>query len=186
MSTVEDFKNAPIAATATRDDGLMAIKIGDGERRWLTPLGTYLYDDELAILGYTLDSPAPTTTREALDLAWELAHPVKEGQVIPKGTPYLMKDASGLREYTGQHDVNILPELVPVLRTVEPLQDPEPDWNDALVVLARHVKEEPDSPPSLWVNLGDGLWGHAETTKRAEVWDLRDATPLYPKDGQEA
>ena len=64
--------------------------------------------------------------------------------------------------------------------------EPEPDWLDAPAVLARHVKHAPDSRPSLWVNLGDGLWGHVDTTKRAEVWDLRDVTPLYPKEGQDA
>lgn len=40
--------------------------------------------------------PRPRTAREALDLAWELAHPVEAGQTLPDGTRFLMRDEYGL------------------------------------------------------------------------------------------
>ena len=125
MSTIEDFKNAPVGATATYGRVGRAMKLGDGEQRWILKNGRYVDDKEMEFWGYTLDP---------------------------------------------------LPESGP-----EPDPEPEPDWLDAHAVLARHVEHATDSRPSLWVNLGDGMWGHAETTKRAETRDLRDVTPLYPK-----
>lgn len=182
MSTVEDFKNAPVGATATRSDGYRAMKIDYVEKRWLVQSGLYLNNEEMAEQGFTLDPSAPTTAREALDLTWELAHPVKEGQTIPKGTRYLKKDSFGLKEYIAQVDFAIWHGVVSITRTLEPLPEPKPDWLDAPAVIARHVKQTPDSPPSLWGNLGNGLWGHVDTTKRATVRELRDVTPLYPKE----
>lgn len=184
MSTIEDFKNAPVGATATHALASRAMKTAKSDGGWVTPSGNYFSDEGMVNWGYTLDplEPAPTTANEALDLAWKLAHPVKEGQVIPKGTHYLDRSAPGLMEFASLIDFKVRPGIV--IRTVEPLPEPEPepDWLDALVVLARHVKAEPDSPPTLWANLGSGMWGHVETTKRVEAWDLRDVTPLYPKE----
>ena len=189
MSTIEDFKNAPIGATAIRKDRLMAIKIGDGERYWLTPVGTYLDDEEMMILGYTLKQIIPTTAHEALDLAWDFAHEVKPGQVIPKGTRFLEVTGTGLKEYTAQTDFKISPVVAPRIRTLEPLPEPEPDWIDAPAVMARvhnwHSCADPqvftrydfEGEPSKWV---------CNEEKTEFNWiDLVDVTPLYPK-GQEA
>lgn len=183
MSPIENFKNAPSEATATHKvTGSRAVKIVDD--CWLLSNGFYVDDEEME--NYTLDPVTPATAREALDLAWELAYEVKPGQVVPKDARYLEFSSFGLKESTAHRDLRISPELAPIVRTLDPLPDPEPDWADALVVLARHAKEEPDSPPSLWANLGGGMWGHVETTKRATVRDLRDVTPLYPEEGQDA
>lgn len=181
MNTIEDFKNAPFAATATRDDGLLAIKIGDGERRWLTPLGTYLYDDELAILDYTLHAPAPTTAREALDLAWELAHEAKEGQVVPKGTRFLEVTGTGLKEYTAQTDFKSSPEFAHI-RTFNPLPDPEPDWLDAPAVIATTIGNDNHRT---FMNVGNSRW--RTIGEKSYHWnELTDVTPLYPKEVQDA
>lgn len=187
MSTIKDFKNAPAGATASHADGRRVMKTEDGKKRWISPCESYYSDQEVEYLDYTLDSPAPTTAHGALALTWELAHPVKEGQVIPEGSRCIENQQGyGLKVYIAQLDYEISPEFVPVFRTLEPLPDPEPDWLAAHAVLARHRTHAPDSRPSLWANLGDGMWGHAETTKRADVWDLLDVTPLYPKEGQDA
>lgn len=186
MSTIEDFENAPVGATATHDSGSRALKTDKVGESWILQNESYLSDEGMVFWNYTLDQPAPATAREALDLAWELAYPVKEGQVIPKGTHILRLVGGQVRVFQNIWGLDeIAPFELPYFRTLEPLPDPEPDWVDALVVLARLVKAEPDSPPSLWANLGGGMWGNVETTKRAEVWDLRDVTPLYPK-GQDA
>ena len=125
--------------------------------------------------------PAPTTARGALDLAWELAHEVKPGQVIPKGTRYLEITRSGLRERTASGDRKITPELA-TFRTVEPLPDPEPDWLNAPAVLAtcgcRGVE--------LWHphSTKGGMW--VSVSGENALWStLRDVSPLYSK-GQEA
>ena len=185
MSTIEDFKNAPVGATATRDGGLLAIKIGDGERCWLTPVGTYLDDEELMILGYTLDPSAPTTAREALDMAWELAHPVKEGQILPTGARYLQVTSFGLKEYTAERGFRIAPAYVTTIRTVEPLPlpDPKPDWIDAPAVLAVH---ESHTKPSIWGKHWDQetlseFYQSALTAETAHWSELHDVTPLYPE-----
>ena len=183
MSTIEDFKNAPVGATATRDGGLLAIKIGDGERCWLTPVGTYLDDEELMILGYTLDPSAPTTAREALDMAWELAHPVKEGQILPTGARYLQVTSFGLKEYTAERGFRIAPAYVTTIRTVEPLPlpDPKPDWIDAPAVLARLDEWDRDKLDVFTPAHGrEGRWARVGTEWTFHWDELTDVTPLYP------
>ena len=58
MSTVEDFKNAPIGATATLGDGTRVMKMGDLYRRWMTPSGFYMSDEQVWGREFTLD-PLP-------------------------------------------------------------------------------------------------------------------------------
>ena len=139
MSKIEDFKNAPIGATATHIEGTRAMKLGDDAGSWFTPIGSYLDEEGMVFWGYTLDQSAPTTTREALDLAWELAHPVKEGQIIPGGSRFLEFYDTGVREYTAAFGLKITPELASITRTFDPLPDPKPDWTNAPAVIARHV-----------------------------------------------
>ena len=185
MSTIEDFKNAPIGATASHDNGSRVMKIDDGKQRWITRGGIYLSDEQMACFYYTLDpiEPAPTTAREALDLAWELAHEVKPGQVIPKGTRYLDDQGSGLKENRARCDINISPGLAPAIRTLEPLPDPEPSWIDAPAVIATcdyygmktlHVPLERERG-----------WKCTKCRLTPTSHELRNVTPLYPK-GQDA
>ena len=61
MSTFEDFKNAPVGATATHADGSRAMKIE--EWVWVAEDRTYYDDKEMVLLGYTLD-PLPKETEE--------------------------------------------------------------------------------------------------------------------------
>ena len=185
MSTFEEFESAPVGATATHDDGGRAMKRGNVERRWVLQSGLDMTDKEMERWGYTLDPAPPSTAREALDLAWELAHPVKPGQVIPKGTRYLAFTSPGLREYTACVDREIRPELAPITRTLEPLPDPTPDWLDAPAVLARvdgwsscadpqvFARHDYHGAPSEW------RYNGAESFSWQE---LRDVTPLYPKE----
>ena len=183
MSTIEDFENAPFGATATHDNGSRAMKTDKVGRSWILQNKIYLDDEEMAHWNYTLDPPAPTTAREALDLAWELAHEVEEGQTIPAGTDYLVS-RNGERPVIMRTTIDRLTSKAfgTNRRTLDPLPDPEPDWLDAPAVLAtcgcRGIE--------LWRlhDEIDGIWVSA----RGEyaLWSsLRDVTPLYPK-GQEA
>ena len=132
MNTVEDFKKAPAGATATGPIG-RAMKMVEvdrywmADRYWMSQDGVYFSDVTMEFWGFTLDLPTPTTAREALALAWKLAHPVREGQAIPKGTRYLKRTDSGLAEFTAEFDFKV----VSTVRTLEKLPDPEPDWQDA-------------------------------------------------------
>ena len=187
MIKIEDFENAPVGATATRDLRNWVMKADNGEQRWIIRTGLYMDNEEIERQGYTLDQSAPTTAREALDLAWELAHPVKEGQVIPEGTRFLEFHGSGVKEYTAYGDRKISPGLVPITRTLDPLPDPEPDWIDAPAVLAVH---DSYTKPSIWGKHWDQeslaeYYQSALTAGTAHWSELRDVTPLYPK-GQDA
>lgn len=55
MNTIDDFKNAPIGATATHADGRRAMKMGIAGQSWITPYARYVPDEQMEGLGYTLD-----------------------------------------------------------------------------------------------------------------------------------
>ena len=189
MNTIEDFDNAPVGATATRADGYRAMKIDYYEGpRWLAKNGLYLDEEGMAGSGYTLDpiEPAPVSAREALDLAWELAHPVKEGQIVPKGTRYLELHNSRLREGTAVFGFKIISVLAPLVRTLDPLPDPEPDWLDAPAVLAKLDKWDRDGQ-EVFTPAGEeeGNWVAMFSAMTHHWSELVDVTPLYPK-GQDA
>lgn len=186
MSTTQDFKNAPVGATATSRKGNIALKTGRRTFEWsiYDSLGNHcntLSSDEMADHvsgGFTLNVATPATAREALDLAWELAHEVKEGRTIPSGTRYLEVTGSGLKEYRAQIDFEVVSWLVGAVRTLDPLPEPEPDWLDAPAVIA---------------------WSRWDDVRREKVWskddecykstdgeianwfDLCYVTPLYPE-----
>ena len=175
-----DFEYAPVGATATNGVGSRAMKMSDIERRWILPTGVHYNDVEMVGRGYTLDSPVPTTAREALGLAWELAHPVEEGRIIPAGMDYLVSRNGG-RPATMRSGLNqrALKSDERNLRTLDPLPDPEPDWLDAPAVLAtcgcRGVE--------LWQphDEKDGMWVSA--SGEYALWSsLRHVTPLYPRE----
>lgn len=185
MSTIEDFENAPVGATATRADGCRAMKTPAGEWCWVLSNG--LYRNNGLMGDYTLDQPAPESAREALDLAWELAHEVEPGQAIPKGTRYLEFSDDVIGEHIAHIDFTVSPEA-PVLRTLEPLSDPKPDWLDAPAVLAVH---ESHTKPSIWGKHWDQevlseFYQSALTAETAHWSELHDVVPLYPKEGQDA
>ena len=182
MSTVEDFENAPVGATATHSLGSRAMKIDDGEQRWITPSGNQYNDGGMVFWEYTLDLPAPTTVREALDLAWELAHEVKPGQVIPADTRFLEVTGVGLGERIAHFDFEIDPSHVPNIRTLEPLPDPEPDWLDAPAVIAVCWYCETETLHAL-PECGN-RWKCAECHTSTPWRSLTEVTPLYPEEGQ--
>ena len=182
MKKFKDFKNAPVGATATTALGRRAMKIDDGEQCWITPSGNRYNDGGMVFWDYTLDPPAPTSAREALDLAWELAHEVKDGQVIPAGTRYLELYGSGLEEYTTRLDLRINSSLAPIVRTVEPLPEPLPEWLDAPAVLAECLNCNADGlTNSVHVNFIGERWACTECQRTLPWRDLRDVVPLYPK-----
>ena len=130
------------------------------------------------------DQPAPTTAREALALAWELAHPIKEGQTIPKGTRILRRVLGSIREYQAGWDFDETITFDHLLvRTLDPL--PEPDWLDAPAVLA-HVDDHIFQQTAVFTPTGDlpNRWTRAETMWTFHWNELRDVVPLYPKEDQ--
>lgn len=177
MSTIEDFENAPIGATATSSGGVRAMKTDNGGWCWALSNGLYRNDEGMERRGSTLDLPAPTTAREALDLAWELAHEVKPGQVIPKGSQYLVTTGSGVKEYTAAFDIETGFHGEPERRTLEPLPEPKPDWLNAPAVIAV-CNDTMDR--DVFVRRGDNSW--RSEFYGAGTTDLRDVVPLYPKE----
>ena len=157
-------------------DALELIDILDMELDGRLPAG----DD---VKEHTLNPSMPTTVREALDLAWELAHEVKEGQVIPEGSRYLAFSSFGMKEYTAQRDIKIGSELGPVTRTLEPLPVPLPDWLDAPAVLAATCW---CTDQGIWLPETGGHWKCARCREDRHWSTLVDVTPLYPKEGQDA
>lgn len=117
----------------------------------------------------------PTPAREALALAWELAHPVKEEQLIPAGTECMVRFEDGdIRSYTTRTDDIANSSKYPgqETRTFEPL----PEWLSAPVVHATcgcHGIElwQPNSAK-------DGLWVNMRG-EHAHWSSLRDVTPLH-------
>ena len=185
MNTEEDFKNAPVGATATHSDGGRAMKMDYVERRWIVPNGFCLDDEEMERRGYTLDPLPPlppfppfphTTAREALALAWDLAYPVKEGRVIPEGTACLARLDNGYQSYETPGEL-ITSESQIDIRALDPLPDPDPDWLDAPAVIAI---AENFSYRRTWLPAEDGYWVSVEDG--LTNWtELTDVTPLYPK-----
>ena len=183
MKKFKDFENAPVGATATTALGRRAMKIDDGEQCWITPSGNRYNDGGMVFWDYTLDPPAPTSAREALDLAWELAHEVKEGQVVPTGTRLLDRPSHSIfSAYMTQANVTINEWESLTIRTLEPLPAPEPDWLNAPAVLAH---TDNNDTRSVWTVRNDGLWVSTSHAYAHHWRELRDVTPLYPK-GQEA
>ena len=181
MNAIEDFESAPVGATATRADGSRIMKTDNGGQQWLIQDGFYVGAREMAEQGCTLDRPAPASAREALELAWELAHEVKEGQTIPEGTRYLEVTESGVKAQSALFDIELSPTASEI-RTVEPLPDPEPGWLDAPAVLAH---TDNDSTRGVWTVRDDGLWVSTSHSCACHWRDLRDVAPLCLK-GQEA
>ena len=183
MSTLEDFQNAPPGSTATGPKGKRAIKTFDtDDLPWHSDDGGWLGSDDMAREGWALD-PAPTgpaTAREALDLAWELAHPVKMGETIPDGAHYLRRWTDDVPPTTlsAHGHIDVMTEKhTATVRTLDPLPEPEPDWLDAPAVIA--VCND-TMPPAVFVRHGDNWWvsEHYGVGTR----NLRDVTPLYPKE----
>lgn len=117
----------------------------------------------------------PKTARAALALAWELAHRLKDGQLIPAGTECMVRFEDGdIRSYTTRTDDTAQESKYPgrETRTFEPL----PEWLNAPAVHATcgcHGIE-------LWQphNAKDGLW-MSMSGEHAHWTSLRDVTPLH-------
>ena len=190
MSTLEEFEAAPAGATATRvwKRAVKTFFYGSVERNWLTRNGECLSARELVERDWTLDPPpaGPATAREALDLAWELAYPVKEGQTIPEGADYLAS-INGERIATTRASFDIIATAIDekAVRTLDPLPEPEPDWLTAPAVLATHEATHDDANPIVWTKhqYDSDHWISGPIS--AHWTSLRNVTPLYPK-GQDA
>ena len=127
-----------------------------------------------------MSTTPPTTAREALALAWELAHPVKEGQLIPVGTRLVTRRDNeitiGRNDY---FDIAVNRWDVENRRTLDPLPDPEPGWLDAPAVLAV-CNDSMDRAVFVRENEAGTRW--VRDTRFYRWDDLRDVTPLYPKE----
>ena len=127
--------------------------------------------------------PAPTTARGALDLAWELGHPVNSGDVIPKGMTCLKDNGDCIT--TVDHPTDWTPMFPENIRTLDPLPDPEPDWLEAPAVLAESYE---CSNRSVWTPEAgtDRQTWECSCCNTSNAWNsLRDVTPLWSK-GEEA
>lgn len=182
MNTVEDFKNAPVGATATLSYGLRAMKIGYFEPLWIAQNGWFMSNEQVEGRGYILDQPA--TAQEALELAWGLAYEVKKGQVIPEGTRYMESHGDGLKVFTAKRDMKPRsPELASMVRTLEPFPDPGPDWLEASAVLAA-TNRCPDR--TVWIPESGGVWKCSCCREERHWYELVDVIPLYSRGQEEA
>ena len=192
MSTFQDFENAPVGATARRPGSPVAVKVS------FRPTTKGNWDDGLVKMSpetlvdydYILDpepTPAPTTAREALDLAWNLAYPIKEGRFIPEGVRYVRRSQDGgLVTLTAAGDWTPDPRHRDGVRTLDRLPEPVPDWLDAPAVLAScrysDVTREGVFTPS---SVHTDRWVLAGTVGAMHWSELRDVTPLYPEGEKE-
>ena len=180
MSTIQDFEDAPLGATATHPDGRRAVGTFDYDgERWYATDYDWLTDEDMVKQGYTLDpalAPIPGTVGGALDLAWELAHPVKEGQVIPKGAKWMKKVAGNVQESKMTRDYTITITDTFILRTHEPLSDPE--WLDAPAVLAAM---DDCSWQKVWLPSTPGHWECTCCGVDRHWSKMSDVTPLWPE-----
>ena len=70
-----------------------------------------------------MSTTPPTSAQEALDLAWELGHPLKEGQHIPEGTRLLDRSyRNDLSAYATQANITINAREALTIRTLDPLE----------------------------------------------------------------
>lgn len=176
MSTIEEFENAPFGSTATGPNGNIAFKTARREIEWVIyhPYEN-LRSDEM--VGYTLNPAAPTTAREAFDLTWELAHEVKEGQVIPEGMRYVRRYQSGdLATFISNESWT--PRYKDKVRTQDPIPDPEPEWTKAPAVLATMEC----SWQKVWLPRSGGKWVCTCCGAILHWSALAEVTPLYPKE----
>lgn len=190
MSTIEDFESAPVGAIATNKGGDQAIKtlsMSEGNSIWMADYLAFYKPVGLEKDGFVLETlpSRPTTAREALELAWELAHPVKEGQVIPAGTRVVARGDGFTVGRNDYFDVTANDWDAENRRTLDPLPEPEPDWLDAPAVLARVDGWSSCADPQVFARHD---WYDAPSEWRCNgaesyPWqDLRDVTPLYPKE----
>lgn len=186
MNTTVDFENAPIGATATSPDGGKAVKTFDtDELPWLSNDSGWCSNDDMSRQGFTFDNsphPAPTTAREALELVWKLAHEMKEGHEVPTGTECIAKVSDGefmtyrsLKPFDGVRRPGWAEA-----RTLDPFPEPEPDWLTAPAVLATDDRDRRGS--FFPVTGSDKYWQSAQSGLRFHWNELRDVTPLYPKE----
>ena len=195
MSTIREFDNAQVGATATVPNWSIAFKTGRPKGEWsiYDHHGNYLYDlRSEQMVGCTLNPTAPTNSLEAMDMAWDLAHEVKEGQVLPEGTRYVRRSQYwGLVPLTAVGDWTPDPHLRDGVRTLDPLPDPKPDWLDAPAVVA-YVKGRVGDPHVFsrgnktgTQSLHEGYWRSSLTGLLHHWSDLTGVVPLYPREGNE-
>ena len=187
MTTIEEFKNAPVGSIARRPGCPVAVKITD------LPTSKGNWDDGLVKMtvemlvdyDYALDPAHPSTAREALDLAWELAHPIKAGDVIPAGTRCIQwhKGTNNWHIYDEVGDFETDAYALGTIRTLDPLPDPLPDWLDAPAVIAR-VAPHLFRQAAVFTPTSDnpGRWTRAESTWTVHWSALTDVTPLWPRE----
>lgn len=101
-----------------------------------------------------------TTAREALDAAWELAHPVPVGATIPAENPFIARGPEGItfidKGYNFTTRVNGLGETE--IRTLTQLPEPEPEpWELTRFCYANGViyKRLQNDNATYWVRGGD-------------------------------
>lgn len=188
MTTLEEFEAAPPGSTAKRA-WKRAVKTfySETDRNWLTRGGEWISARELVERDWTLDPPpaGPATAREALDLAWNLAHPIKIGQTIPDGTEYLRRWTNDATPATypahGQIEVDSEKHVARV-RTLDPLPEPAPDWLDAPAVLAN---EPGTGKRGVFIPTDKDTGKHWAVVFSALSYhwsELENVIPLYPKE----
>lgn len=128
---------------------------------------------------------APTTAREALDLAWELAHPVKEGRELPKGTEFLqtMSDGAYLHDFIGAANYTASSRDETHLRTLDPLPDPRPEWTNAPAVVAFVKGWVSCADPQVFERGNETGTQWVRDSKVYHWYELVGVVPLYPKEG---
>ena len=127
---------------------------------------------------------APTTAREALTLALELAHEMKEGHELPIGTECIAKVRDGeFMVYRSKKPFDgVSRPGWAEARTLDPLPEPEPGWLDAPAVLASMKGR---SGQKVWLPKPNGHWECTCCGVVRHWFNMADVTPLYPKETSE-
>ena len=141
--TVEDFSRVPWGGMAVSENGSRAVRIpgnASDEKCWHVRYhsngSSWCTDVEMAAVSGCRILPTVTTTREALEVAWELAH-TPDGGVIPAGSMYLFRSPNGSMSVHSSADGDL--QAIDVLGERRLMEPPEPKlepWETSPYVIA--------------------------------------------------
>ena len=116
-----------------------------------------------------IENPNPAALIQA---AWDAAHEVPEGAVIPAGMAHIVRWHDGTYSFRSEHesiDPGRITTFIRQFRTLEPLPEPEPEWVKADFV---------------WADSCDvrTIYERNETPQGREYWTTTGSSASYTRD----